>query len=112
MVHDRGKIKWASLMLPEHVTMLQELFEEERPVEKPILSEDYLLEMEYSLQKAIRVKQKIKIEYHSAGKLKAFFGKIDKIKNNQTSVIRLYNEQEHRVIQLKDVVAVEILNDQ
>ncbi|WP_058307627.1 YolD-like family protein [Gracilibacillus massiliensis] len=112
MVHDRGKIKWASLMLPEHVTMLQQLFEEDPPVEKPILSEDYLLEMEYTLQKAVSVKEKVEIEYYSGGNVKVFIGEIDKIKHNQPPVLLLRNEHEHKTIQLNDVLAVEILIDQ
>ncbi|GGF15217.1 hypothetical protein GCM10010954_12290 [Halobacillus andaensis] len=34
---DRGKIKWTSLMLPEHVEMVKETYKEQNKVEKPLL---------------------------------------------------------------------------
>jgi len=36
---DRGNIKWTSLMLPEHVQMVKEIWKEEEKVQKPVLDE-------------------------------------------------------------------------
>ncbi|GGF28051.1 hypothetical protein GCM10010954_28930 [Halobacillus andaensis] len=37
--NDRGTIKWTSLMLPEHVEMVQEIFKEQEREEKLQLDE-------------------------------------------------------------------------
>ncbi|GAA0297541.1 hypothetical protein GGQ92_000365 [Gracilibacillus halotolerans] len=68
MVNDRGNMKWASLMLPEHVESLQELFQENR-IKKPILSEDKKEEIEYKLRKAIDTKLSVNITYFTQYKL-------------------------------------------
>ncbi|GIP64468.1 hypothetical protein J32TS6_30230 [Virgibacillus pantothenticus] len=39
MVNDRVTIKWTSIMLPEHVEMLEEVWKEQEYKEKPILDE-------------------------------------------------------------------------
>ncbi|MFF2286401.1 YolD-like family protein [Peribacillus butanolivorans] len=39
MIRDRGRIKWVSMMLPEHVKLLREYNEGLDKVEKPVLDE-------------------------------------------------------------------------
>ena len=50
--NDRGTIKWTSLMLPEHVEAIQKLWKEDERVEKAILDEQQLEELEFALQRA------------------------------------------------------------
>ena len=42
MIRDRGRIKWNSLMLPEHVTMLREWAAEETKEQRKQLDEQKL----------------------------------------------------------------------
>jgi YolD-like protein len=45
-IHDRGNIKWTSLMLPEHVKLLRKYINEEyHEVPEPILDEQQLAEI-------------------------------------------------------------------
>lgn len=37
MTQDRGTIKWTSLMLPEHVELLKQMWQEDKKESKPIL---------------------------------------------------------------------------
>ena len=37
MIKDRGIIKWAAMMLPEHVQSLKNLLVDEEKIQKPIL---------------------------------------------------------------------------
>ncbi|MDC3415319.1 YolD-like family protein [Aquibacillus salsiterrae] len=53
MVNDRGTMKWSSLMLPEHVEMLRQLWQEDRKKQKPILDEQYLEILNTKLQEAL-----------------------------------------------------------
>lgn len=59
MVNDRGKIKWTSLMLPEHVEMLQQMGREIGKAKPPIMDEQQLEELEQ------------KVRYIQVGKTKA-----------------------------------------
>ncbi|MGE7184955.1 YolD-like family protein [Peribacillus sp. NPDC006672] len=45
-IRDRGNIKWTNLMLPEHIKMLRNYFDEDYYDEpEPVLDEQYLEEM-------------------------------------------------------------------
>ncbi|GGD12787.1 YolD-like family protein [Pontibacillus salipaludis] len=52
-LRDRGTIKWTSLMLPEHVEMLKEVWKEDERVEKGMLAEDQAVEIDFKLQRAL-----------------------------------------------------------
>ncbi|UOQ47628.1 YolD-like family protein [Gracilibacillus caseinilyticus] len=77
-MNDRGNIKWASLMLPEHVKMLQDFFEEEDTVDPSILSEDDSAEMEHTIQEAIHTSAAIEIDFKDNGTYKKTVGTIIK----------------------------------
>lgn len=62
-MQDRGTIKWVSLMLPEHVEMIKQLWAEDDYKEKPILSEQQLEENEVILQEALNNHLPVEIEY-------------------------------------------------
>jgi YolD-like protein len=73
-VNDRGNIKWTSIMLPEHIQMLNDWYESENDVKKPIISEDKLEEMERTIQEAIQFKKKVGVFFHSAHRLQLIEG--------------------------------------
>ncbi|ASF38202.1 YolD-like family protein [Halobacillus halophilus] len=62
---DRGTIKWTSLMLPEHVEALQLLWKEDEQVEKAILDEQQLEEIDFALQRAKSDSLPIVLKYHN-----------------------------------------------
>ncbi|WP_018933780.1 YolD-like family protein [Gracilibacillus lacisalsi] len=110
MVHDRGKIKWASLMLPEHVEMLQDFFADEPLKEKPILDEDYVNEMELTVQQAIHAQQKITLNYYQNSSFKSAIGHIIKI----DPIARKLTIQEaalQRKVPIENIVAIELLHE-
>ncbi|SDJ86022.1 YolD-like family protein [Sediminibacillus albus] len=57
------------MIMPEHVEMLNEWYESENFVEKPILSEDQLQEMKQTIQEAVKFKRKIFIFFYDNGKV-------------------------------------------
>ncbi|MGP4040228.1 YolD-like family protein [Gracilibacillus sp. D59] len=77
---DRGNKKWTAMMMPEHMEMLHNIFEEEQKFEKPILSEDQYDEMQRTIQEAIKFNQKIYIVYWNNHRLRTAEGCIDKIR--------------------------------
>lgn len=60
---DRGVIKWDSIMLPEHVEMLKEVFREEEKKEKPILDEQQTIEINATLKHALQEDLSVRILY-------------------------------------------------
>ncbi|MGP4070662.1 YolD-like family protein [Halobacillus sp. B29] len=62
---DRGTIKWTSLMLPEHVEMVKQVWKEDERIEKPILDEQQMEEMGFKLQRAVSDGLPIQIRYHN-----------------------------------------------
>lgn len=79
MINDRGTKKWTSIMMPEHIRMLQEFFNEEEKVEKPILDEQELEEINFTLNEAIENNLTVQISYYIDGGFKDVVGKINNI---------------------------------
>src|SRR5690625_7639978 len=76
-VHDRGTMKWVSLMLPEHVEMLKEVFVERK--EKPILDEQKMAEIDQILKYALENQITIEMTYYNDGDFSTLRGKLAKI---------------------------------
>lgn len=75
-VHDRGAKKWTSLMLPEHIEMLKEWERSLNKVEKPILAEDEVLEINRILMHSLMTGEEIVIRQWVEG----FFEYISPVK--------------------------------
>ncbi|MEI3605462.1 YolD-like family protein [Pseudogracilibacillus sp. SE30717A] len=63
-VNDRGTIKWTALMLPEHVEMLNKMWEEQEYKYMPELDEQQIAENSFLLQEALANDLEIKIKYY------------------------------------------------
>ncbi|MGP4041273.1 YolD-like family protein [Gracilibacillus sp. D59] len=111
MIHDRGKIKWASLMLPEHVEMLQEFFYEESSKEKPVLNEDCVHEMELTLQQALQSNHKVKLSYYQNGSFESVFGHIVKLQSTEKK-ITIQEASVKKKIPFDNIVAIELLYEE
>ncbi|UOQ93427.1 YolD-like family protein [Halobacillus shinanisalinarum] len=64
-VNDRGTAKWTSLMIPEHVEMLQKMRKEEKRVEKGILDEQQIEENSFALQRAMNDNLLVELKHHN-----------------------------------------------
>ncbi|MCF3941554.1 YolD-like family protein [Oceanobacillus alkalisoli] len=62
-MEDRGTKKWTSIMLPEHVKALKEMWAEDEWKEKPMLDEQQLTEINLRLQLALHNDLTVEIEY-------------------------------------------------
>lgn len=62
--NDRGTIKWTSLMLPEHVKMLNDIWQEDNRKEKPILDEQQKIEINGMLQLALKDNLTVAVTYY------------------------------------------------
>lgn len=105
-VQDRGSIKWTSLMLPEHVEMLKEVFVEYK--EKPILDEQTMLEIDQSLKYALTYNVDIVLTYYEHGQFKVIEGKLAKIERFTRQIV-LSNDC-GTYVPLKNVLDVQIVS--
>lgn len=62
-INERGTKKWVSLMMPEHIKLLNDMWEEKEYKKKPILDEQQLIEIDMKLQCAIHNDLTVKIKY-------------------------------------------------
>jgi len=106
-VHDRGTMKWVSLMLPEHVEMLKEVFVERK--EKPILDEQKMIEMDRILKHALEHQVAIAMTYFHDGDFLTLRGKLAKI-DQWKGYIVLQNEDGHQ-LSLSSITDVEIIEN-
>jgi YolD-like protein len=88
MVNDRGTIKWTSIMLPEHVEMLQEILEEQERQEKPILDEQQQEEINLKLWMALKNDLTVELKYYDNHDFYKAKGKITSI-NKQNKYISI-----------------------
>ncbi|WP_079529476.1 YolD-like family protein [Halobacillus hunanensis] len=62
---DRGTIKWTSLMLPEHVELIKEVWQEDEGVPKKVIDEQQAEENELALQRAVQEGLLVRITYYN-----------------------------------------------
>ncbi|HEX6594148.1 MAG TPA: YolD-like family protein [Bacillota bacterium] len=65
IIKDRGTKKWNSIMLPEHVEAVKQVFAEEERKEKPILDEQQKMEIDANIKRALRDNMVIEITYYA-----------------------------------------------
>ncbi|NWO14879.1 YolD-like family protein [Virgibacillus sp.] len=88
MVNDRGTIKWTSIMMPEHIEMLQEMWKEQDYNEKPILDEQQKEEINTKLLMALANDLTVELKYFDKHDFYKVKGKITSI-NKQNKYISL-----------------------
>lgn len=106
-VHDRGTMKWVSLMLPEHVEMLKEVFVEYK--EKPILDEQKMMEIDQLLKHALKHQVAIEMTYYYDGEFLTLRGRLAKIDQWQGYIV-LKNEDGNQ-LSLSSIIDVEIIEN-
>lgn len=103
-VCDRGTKKWVSLMLPEHVEMLDEVFVERK--EKPKLDEQQMIEIDQKLKYALNEDVNLEMTYYDNGNYETVRGKLNQI-NQWQGYIVLLNE-DGVTISLSNIIDVEV----
>ncbi|AUJ25213.1 YolD-like family protein [Virgibacillus dokdonensis] len=92
MVNDRGTIKWTSIMMPEHIEMLQEMWKEQDYKEKPILDEQQQEEINNKLLMAGVNDLTVEIKYFNKHDFYKVKGKITSI-NKQNKYINIVGQR-------------------
>lgn len=107
MIRDRGRIKWVSMMLPEHVKLLREYNESLDKVEKPVLDEQKYEEFNKVIRRAKEENITLQFTYYQKGEMKKLVGNIhyiDQLKRELRIVD--YLTKKH-VLKLGDIIEIE-----
>lgn len=103
-IKDRGTKKWTSLMFPEHVEQLKQVFAEEKREAKPILDEQYKMDINRKLQDAFVLHDEVEITYYAHFKRKKTVGKLLSVGQGY---IRLNNDERTKIT-FDNILDVEI----
>lgn len=85
-INERGTKKWVSLMMPEHISLLKDMWEETEHKKKPILDEQQLLEIDMKLQCAIHNDLIVIIKYFEDHNYQTKRGKLLEISSLKKAV--------------------------
>ncbi|MFC2947662.1 YolD-like family protein [Virgibacillus sediminis] len=78
-LNDRGTKKWTSLMMPEHIQLLNQMWKEKEYKEKPILDEQKMQDINAQLQLAIHNNLTVNIKNNANRDYETIAGKLLKI---------------------------------
>lgn len=104
-VQDRGTIKWVSLMLPEHVEKLNEVFVERK--ERPLLDEQKMIEIDRTLKYALKNRTLLEMTYFYSGEYRSTISRLEKI--DQWRGFILLKNEDGRKISLADIIDVQLV---
>jgi hypothetical protein len=76
MIRDRGRMKWTSMMLPEHVKLLRDWVQEDRYEPRKQLDEQQLELMNAMISDAMEFDQFVTITHYHGKKYELVIGKI------------------------------------
>ncbi len=107
MHQDRGTIKWSSLMLPEHVEILQELWQEDRYQKKPTVDEQQMERNEHFIQEALAHQTYIQVTYYDAGTYRKEQLKVMYLEPKTNSVRFTNRQDERQSIRMDHILQVE-----
>lgn len=105
-VKDRGTMKWVSLMLPEHVEKLNEVFIEYK--EKPVLDEQKMSEIDRTLKYAIQHRTPLEMTYFYSGEYRTVTSRLEKI--DQWRGFILLKNEDGRKISLTNIIDVQLVS--
>lgn len=99
MIRDRGRIKWTSMMLPEHVKLLRDWVKEDGYEQKREMDEQQLELMNETLSEAIEFDQFVTITHYRDRNYEIVIGKIH-YWNELTQRLHIVDrfEEVHRIL--------------
>lgn len=111
MIRDRGRIKWTSMMLPEHVKMLRDWVKEDTYEQKKEMDEQQFELMNNVLLEAMEFNQHVTITHYGCRNYEIVIGTIHYWDewNQKLHIVDRF-EEVHR-IELKNIVDVRLSGD-
>lgn len=111
MIRDRGRIKWNSLMLPEHVKMLREWAEEDTYEKPKQLDEQQLEIMNEVVAEAIEYCKTVVLTHYHHHHHELVLGTIQRYDPIEGEIKIVDRFHEPHTISLKNIADIQISND-
>jgi YolD-like protein len=107
MIKDRGNIKWQGMMLPEHNKEINAWLNKDHFIERPVLDEWDLQEIQYEIEVAFRRQCVTNVKFWEKGKVILYSGIITEI-NSRTMCISVDSPFGRDNMPMAEVVSVHI----
>lgn len=107
MINDRGSIKWASMMIPEHVKLLKEYDESLDKVEKPILDEHQFEVINQTICDAMEHHKELVFTYYEKGDIKLYVGLIHLVDTHKKKLKLLDVDGNKFTLKFDDILRVD-----
>ncbi|SDQ55905.1 YolD-like protein [Virgibacillus subterraneus] len=108
MSKDRGTIKWASLMLPEHVKLLQDMWRDDYRMSRPVLDSQETEMLNAQILEAFEYKSAISVSIYSDGTVINRLGIITKLDSQTNNVILQLTDSTQITIAFDDILSITI----
>ncbi|MFB1083397.1 YolD-like family protein [Jeotgalibacillus sp. JSM ZJ347] len=109
MNKDRGTIKWTSMMLPEHVKMLKDFYEEMEQETKPELDEQMFDMIFLGIQEALEFRQKVDLKIFEHNRRDSVKGIITLINYQQRYLLMTTSDHMKKTIPFDQVIGLEVV---
>ncbi|MGO4695437.1 YolD-like family protein [Paenibacillus sp. 2TAB26] len=108
---DRGRIKWAPFLIPQHKQRIAQLYVAEDDVKQPELDEQMLDTLQETISLALEYNREISITYHSNKRNCMVMGLVRKVDLN-TQIIKIESVagKESFNIPLQSIINIQIKN--
>lgn len=83
MIRDRGTKKWQGMFLPEHRERLQQLWDEQDKIDKPVLDEQQIELINQNLMAALAHRSLVRCNVYEDGYIKTYEGYIRRVDNQK-----------------------------
>ena len=107
LFNDRGIIKWTAMMIPEHVQSLKSLLTDEEKIQKPILDEQEIEEIETIILGAMEYHQTLIFQIYDNGFITYITGKTHYIDHINKPFRVMDEHQQVHYINFYDVMHVQ-----
>ncbi|MFD2614607.1 YolD-like family protein [Paenibacillus gansuensis] len=105
MIHDRGRIKWVSLMIPQHKKLIANLYHSESDVTLPTIDEQKMEEMNEVISLALQEERDVVLKYFSNRRHFEVTGTIERV-DPLTKQIRIVVGSEIKIITFANLIDV------
>ncbi|MFC5402386.1 YolD-like family protein [Cohnella soli] len=97
MIHDRGRIKWAPFLIPEHKKRIAQMYESEEDVQRPELDEQFVEELQETINYAINEDAEVLVTYHLNNRFHTISGAIYKVDPFSQEIVLLRDSERTRI---------------
>ncbi|WP_404452787.1 YolD-like family protein [Virgibacillus necropolis] len=107
MSNDRGTIKWTSLMLPEHVELLKQMWQEDKRERQPIMDPQEIELINQQVVESYENQIVILLTYYQNGRRHDAIGRISKL-HPQTKKISLKTADSCLEISFSSILSISV----